>query len=212
MRMEHLISGFNSLEHFEPTATCLQKFFCFRLEEFYRVCDWFEVRCDDENNVESVSWAKRTPLHDFQGGSIRLSWIPPNVAEFDIRWQGLSGSISTESLSHSLVTLLLGGNRFHGTIDLCTLPPKLELFSIPGNEIEGPIDLTSLPSGLATLNLHKNKIYQEIVDLSYIPESTTRILLTRNSIGKLVDADGDVETHECVKIDPPRESIFSGYL
>ena len=201
MLMENLIAEFNSTEHFVRPVSCYEQLFCMPTSTYEDVCDWFEVSCDPERRVEIISWAKRTPLHDFFGGTIHLQWIPQFVTDFDIRWQKLSGSIDTAALPHALVEMHLGGNIFHGTLDLRSLPPNLDTFSIPKNQIEGPIDLSALPEGLLSLNLSRNKIFQEELDVSGIPEATKRVLLTGNNIERMIGADGVVNEHPAVRFD-----------
>ena len=201
MLMEHLIADFVCQEHFIRPVCCLDRLLCRPTETYDEVCDWFEVSCGGDGRVEIISWAKRTPLESFMGGTINLKWIPKLVTDFDIRWQRLMGSIDTAALPHALVEMQLGGNLFHGTIDLRTLPPNLEVFAIPDNHIEAPIDLSALPGGLTSLNLSKNKIFQEEVDVSNLPKATTCVSLMRNNIQKLVDVNGVVNGHPSVRFD-----------
>ena len=86
-------------------------------------------------------------------------------------------------------------NQLEGSvnsIDLKLLPSTLTHLYLSRYKFVGPIDLTNLPMSLKHLYLEHNNIQQNIVEIGVISENLEYIDLSGNSIGSVVDLDGNI--------------------
>ena len=135
-------------------------------------CDkWDGVLCDAGCVIQIL----HKSFHNL--GNVSFQYLPSTVRTLDVRLCLQRFQVNTRLLPIDLVHLHLNANAIYGTLNLCTLPPRVTVFDIPFNRIQGPIRLLDLPSGLRILNLASNAIRQDAVLCGDLPDSIQQIFL-----------------------------------
>uniref|UniRef100_A0A7S4JM24 Leucine-rich repeat protein n=1 Tax=Paramoeba aestuarina TaxID=180227 RepID=A0A7S4JM24_9EUKA len=141
-------------------------------------------------------------------GTLRMEWLPPNIDEFSVFQNFLSGEIHTESLPRSLVHLLLQGNEFQGTLDLAQLPPKMTFLSVSQNSLHGSLDLIHLPETLESLFAYSNS-FSGTIRLDNLPSKMKRLNLHENSLSGPLSMDSLPESLQKLYL---QKNCFSGKM
>ena len=116
---------------------------------FKDVCSWGGVKCDDEDNVTSITLIA-------QNAPISLEYIPPNVKRFEMYTADLTGTLETSGLPRHLKHFAIGGNGFTGTVNFPEFPGDLRVISLYSNEFSGSAILDALPRSLRVLIFRRN--------------------------------------------------------
>uniref|UniRef100_A0A7S4UQY5 Leucine-rich repeat-containing N-terminal plant-type domain-containing protein n=1 Tax=Paramoeba aestuarina TaxID=180227 RepID=A0A7S4UQY5_9EUKA len=159
-----------------------------RKRNFYDVCDWKEVECED-SNVVMISWNREWGVVDLKQGTIGLDWLPPKLRKINISDQYMEGTFNTSYLPKEIKQVYLGCNFLHGTLNMTVLPESLLVLHLDCNRFEGPIDLMHLPPKLEELELDENRIEAEVLMVD-LPRTITSYAFDGNKIGKIVDKNG----------------------
>ena len=142
-------------------------------------CTWKGVQCDDSGHMKHIDWdswkrkAHGPPLKGF------LNWdfLPRSTQSLRVGSNQLSSVPCCTNQCHSSGVI---------TVDLRSLPQKIERFELGGNKFTGGLDLTALPSQLRVLYLETNSFNGEI-DLTTLPPSLRELGLCRNKLSGSLD-------------------------
>ena len=144
-------------------------------------CQWESIICDESKNIIEIDWS-----YADIGGEVSLDLLPEHL-----RWADISafemavdepkliGTISTALLSKSLVHLDMHCNLFYGSVDLTTLPGRMQLFHVWVNNISGEADLSELPPTMEDLSLSRCQ-FSGTIDLTSLPPKLRTLCLAQN--------------------------------
>ena len=182
-------------------------------------CTWGGTGCNDAGDVTIISWDRGTlnPYGARYIGFVDFRWIPPTVELLEISrisFQFFSaahlpttaktveltaaqysrgiGDLNTASLPKDLRVLLVGTQRFEGSVDFEALPSCLESLGIERNVFSGEVKLTNLPDGLLRCTMHSNEFFGS-VDLTQLPLSLGLLTLHSNLFSGLLSIKGTSE-------------------
>ena len=149
---------------------------------YFDACAWSGVRCDEQQNVTSINWMSLNP-----GGPIALDYLPAQLVELNIstsvfaaKRRNLTGTVSTAALPEGLLLFIITRNGFYGTLDLPTMPQKMEKFGVEFHKFEGSVELAGLPNTLLSMNLSWNA-FCGTVNLSALPSNMQHLFLSNNT-------------------------------
>ena len=146
---------------------------------FLDVCDWPAVRCDTDENVQSLSsW-------DAWGGIANFDFLPPKLERLnfyghrrDVKGT-ITGTMNIGLLPRTMVCLTVDHNLLSGPLGIPELPPGMTNFIIDGNLFFGECDISHLPPAMEEFEASQNKFCGSIC-LDSLPETLVSLILSEN--------------------------------
>ena len=145
------------------------------------VCQWERIICDESKNIIEIDWS----FADI-GGEVSLDLLPEylrwadiSAFEMDVDQPKLIGTLSTALLPKPLVHLDMHCNLFYGSVDLTTLPGRMQLFYVWMNNFSGEADLSELPPTMEDLSLSRCQ-FSGTIDLTSLPPKLRTLSLDQN--------------------------------
>ena len=175
MRMELLIDGLTDEA---------KRIFKYYNGDYMDIARWAGVEVDaDTNTVHFIFFGV------FASGSLALEFMPPTTRKFDLSEGKVSGTIDTAALPDSLTTFTFRtAYTAGGTINFCTLPPRLIDLDLSANKFEGNADLTALPETLESLDIRFNN-FTGSVALDKLPQKLIKLRMGENDFEGSVALD-----------------------
>ena len=151
-------------------------------------CTWSGIECVS-SVVREIHWHLGTkPFYP-----VRLSYLPPTVAVFLLRQRSIESVFEIRHLPHAMESFRLDSCEAQGTLDLPTLPPRMQTFIAADNFFIGTVRLIDLPATLRSIDIRKNEIQCIFVDNSSLPKELCYVYCAqKQSSEKLrcITADG----------------------
>ena len=108
-----------------------------------------------------------------------------------IQYNALSGPLILADLPRNLIHVDISNNAFTGEINLDDLPPQLTTFKARKNNLCGEISMLNIPPSIDCLDLKFNQFRQDVLVVRDAASwRYQRMVVDRDKIGKIVDADG----------------------
>ena len=93
----------------------------------------------------------------------------------------------------SVIAIDIDTSRVTGSIEICYVPPKVQLLwispwstEVHNRELTGLVDLTNLPDGMSVFIFEKNRLTGEI-NLTHLPDGMENLCLANNQISGTLD-------------------------
>ena len=142
---------------------------------------WEGVRCNEEGNVEEISWptfALRGTIHQWSylPSTLRVLCLGPMLGTGN----ELEGKLITEDLPRQVKRLVLSNNNFTGPVNFEAIPADVVKFDLFGNSFSGEVIFNNLPSRLEYFDLGRNEFSGKVC-MAHLPHSLTVMDLSRNN-------------------------------
>lgn len=111
--------------------------------------------------------------------SVRFDLFAPQLQQFIVRNNMITGTIETNVLVPTLLTLDVSSNQMTGPMDLGKLPPLLEHLDLSHNGFSGPVILDQFSENIRFIYLQHNK-FTGNPDLTNLPVDVRRVLIYEN--------------------------------
>mmetsp|Transcript_8478 Transcript_8478/g.12823 ORF Transcript_8478/g.12823 Transcript_8478/m.12823 type:complete len:242 (+) Transcript_8478:19-744(+) len=168
------------------------------LVDTYDVCIWNGVRCA-QDVVWEIKW--KFPMVFLH---LSLEWLPPTIHYLEINDQNaaIKGWLITRAFPRDLQSIRIGSCEWPGTLDLTTLPHKLEILVSIRNQLQGTLNLTNLPATMQIIRLEGDLIQKVVVSNQALPNDFQELFVESRKVsveeiyGEPVDSRIIVQTNQ----------------
>uniref|UniRef100_A0A7S4KJ46 Leucine-rich repeat protein n=1 Tax=Paramoeba aestuarina TaxID=180227 RepID=A0A7S4KJ46_9EUKA len=183
-------------------------------ENLANVCGWASVVCDDNQLVTVIAWGY---FQNHKRNIINLDWLPPTLTRVDITFGAYPKQrFDTRLWPRNLRSATFTECGMRGSIDLRTLPEKMETLNLSFNELSGTVHLTELPPRISKIDINHNNIEKVVVSNGELPKTLKKVNFLVNKKARAVCLDGRTLDqrvrimHEVLIREPKRKVYMPG--
>ena len=139
------------------------------------VCNWAGVECENDT-ITGLSWVNYQGLDE-----VCFEWLPYTVRNVHIKYIAVSERFDTRTFPRSLEYLYMEfvtkPRAIIGSMDLCTLPEKMQELYLYHTLLTGKINLAHLPPTMRIVTLLHSGVRKFYVSNGNLPKALESIVI-----------------------------------
>ena len=133
-------------------------------------CTWQDVTCNDKRRIVRIDWHQSFIE---LSGSMDFSMLPRCLEYLNLYKEDFVGEVHATALPETLIFFCIECCKFTGTLDLSSLPPRIDQLIIRDNYVSAlvfPQGTNRLPSKLKALYIKERHILNLPIRIGLLPE------------------------------------------